>query len=251
MLKKRFYGLELFSYSEPISPRFRLTITMANETLVATRERLKQSVEHIIQSFDELHGRFFDADDFRKQMRLRTNDDLVARKAANLFLHMFAVETTNERSRTRNGQFMQKRRTADGEEFRLLDRSYNTLRRKVLLDYDRLISHSNGDDTEITRFIPVGVDSPFIRIAYFLEALSLGSYEIRGGECPEMFVRVNDPAKLKRLSSEHANYSNSILTDVSSRRRRSTDTMKNFFMADMDDTERWDFIEDYFLGLIN
>ena len=250
LLKKQFYDLGLFKYSEPIAPRFRLTVTMTSDSLTGTREKLRQAIESIILSFDELRGSFFDADDFRKEFRKRTTDDLVARKVANLFLHLFSVEMRNGGQFNHDGKFLQKRKKGDGDEYRLIDRSYNNLRRKVLVEYDKLISHKNGDDTELTRFIPMGSDSPFVRTAYILEALSLGSYEIRGGECPEMFVRVNDPAKLKRLSSEHANYSNSILTDVSARRNRSTETMKNFFMEDLIDSERWDFIEEYFLGQI-
>lgn len=85
-----------------------------------------------------------------------------------------------------------------------------------------------------------------IYLAILLELFGLASYEIIGGKNTEIFVRVNDPSKLRRLSQ--TNYNNSILTDIERKRSRSQKIITGFMKKEMDDNQRWDIIENYFLG---
>ncbi|MDN0069018.1 DEAD/DEAH box helicase [Collinsella ihumii] len=80
-----------------------------------------------------------------------------------------------------------------------------------------------------------------------LQALELATYEARGGDNPEIFVRINDPIKLKTLSTD-SRYSNSVLKEQNERHDYAERVITRFFMTPMSTEERWDLIEEYFLG---
>ena len=79
-----------------------------------------------------------------------------------------------------------------------------------------------------------------------LELLNLASYEIRGGEKAEVFIRINDPSKIQRLAN--GNYKNTLLQSIRSKHKRNEILLNAFFMSDIDNETRWHLIEDYFLG---
>ena len=87
----------------------------------------------------------------------------------------------------------------------------------------------------------------YIRLGSLLEILGLGSYESRGGNNPMIFIRINDPRRIKR-DAEDANYNNSLLSNIEKRHRSSSEIFDHFFLHSFDNEDRWNFIEDYFLG---
>jgi hypothetical protein len=84
---------------------------------------------------------------------------------------------------------------------------------------------------------------PILRL---LELLELARYEIRGGEKAEIFVRINDPDKLARLAN--GRYTNEVLRDIQKKHQNSRAVLKAFFEGEMTTEERWELIEQYFLG---
>lgn len=92
-------------------------------------------------------------------------------------------------------------------------------------------------------------NGPNVRLSFaeVLQALNLASYEIRGGENPEISVWIKDAGKLKSLSMD-ARYSNQVLREQDARHEYSARVMKRFFEAELSNETRWDLIEDYFLG---
>ena len=81
----------------------------------------------------------------------------------------------------------------------------------------------------------------------FMELLGLATYEIRGGEKAEVFIRINDPEKLERLATS-GKYTNGVLQSIQEHHRNNERLLTSFFSADMNDDERWELIEQYFLG---
>ncbi len=80
-----------------------------------------------------------------------------------------------------------------------------------------------------------------------LQVLGLATYDARGGDNPEIFIRLNDPTKLSEIANSKY-YTNQVLDELNNRHEYSTKVMSGFFTTEMDDDERWDLIEDYFLG---
>ena len=84
-------------------------------------------------------------------------------------------------------------------------------------------------------------------LAALLELFGLATYETRGGEEAEIFIRLNDPNKVQALAND-PRYKNSELDRLTKRHENSRSIITNFFLSDIDDALRWDMIEAYFLG---
>jgi len=87
----------------------------------------------------------------------------------------------------------------------------------------------------------------YIRLGELLDILNIGTFEIRGGDRPMVFVRINDPYKIEK-DSKTENYENIILKKTRERHKISTEIFDHFFQNDFTNDERWEFIEDFFLG---
>lgn len=81
----------------------------------------------------------------------------------------------------------------------------------------------------------------------FLNSLGLATYRREGGEEPMIFVRINNPSYLNYLV-RRKDYENAILNNIYEMHSYSERIFTYFFTTPMTDEERWDFIEDYFLG---
>lgn len=104
-----------------------------------------------------------------------------------------------------------------------------------------------GKSKTCVRYLdPSALGGPY-HLAELLQTLGLAAYEVRGGDNPEIFVRLNDPMKLKTLSTD-PKYSNSVLREQKERHEYSAHVITRFFMTPMSTEERWDLIEEYFLG---
>ena len=85
-------------------------------------------------------------------------------------------------------------------------------------------------------------------LASMLQLFDFASYEISGGKNPAIFVRINDPLKLRRLIESDKAYRNNVLTDIESRHKRAIVIMNHFMDGNYSNEDRWGIIEDYFLG---
>lgn len=74
------------------------------------------------------------------------------------------------------------------------------------------------------------------------------SYEILGGEEPEIFIRLNDPQKIKNIVLGNTFYSNNYVNRSKWKHDRDVSILLRFFNGLNTDKERWDYVEDYFLG---
>jgi len=87
----------------------------------------------------------------------------------------------------------------------------------------------------------------YIKLVHQLESFRIGSYEFSGGMLPRIFVRINDPFKVRLISNDQ-HYRNIILQDINNRQVSSMNIMEYFFTKDLNDNDRWNFIEEFFLG---
>lgn len=74
------------------------------------------------------------------------------------------------------------------------------------------------------------------------------TYEITGGEEPEIFIRLNDPEKIKKIVQGSVRYTNDYVTKAKQKHERDVEILKKFFLDLKTKEERWNYVEDYFLG---
>ena len=112
-----------------------------------------------------------------------------------------------------------------------------------------LMSSIDYYESSIDRYINTGrsKDAIFVKVAQLLEFFDLASFQVIGGENPKIFIRVNDPLRL-RLTANNEYYKNELAEDVYRRFEASTELMNYFFRSEKQSKEKWQLIEDYFLG---
>ena len=74
------------------------------------------------------------------------------------------------------------------------------------------------------------------------------TYEVLGGAEPEIFIRLNDPNKLRNIVTGKTYYSNNYVEKAKQKHDRDVQILLHFFNDLQTDSERWNYIEDYFLG---
>ena len=106
-----------------------------------------------------------------------------------------------------------------------------------------LIINTNKEDNKIMR------SDPILVAAQILELLDLASYTFERGNSLEFFVRVNSEETIQKVLNNHS-YKSRTLTTIQKLHYDSVRYMTYFFTQLRTDDERWQFIEDYFLGQV-
>lgn len=126
------------------------------------------------------------------------------------------------------------------EAFQLMAGGYEAVQSSYLTYYDRYIANERN-----TYYC--GINDPIVRVSELLNSLGLANYQRIGGELPSIFVRINNPNYLGDLVKFN-NYENTILRKIYEKYEYSERVFTYFFRTNMTTSERWDFIENYFLG---
>ncbi|MDD3925234.1 MAG: helicase-related protein, partial [bacterium] len=258
--KRRFFSGVLidFNNEEVVSPRLRLDIHYKEDysniiyQLEACSKKLIRVLEHL-----KAQAKFFSKKDFHKSFLEVFGDDLkFTTELTNIIVDLFVAEpgrNINFNQSIDKYRFLQARQAGGAGEamtYRCMNSNYTGLG----VHLSRLLQEANPNIEDGTTFRTyIAIQSGEIRpkllfLAIMLELFGLASYEILGGKNTEIFIRLNDPQKLLRLTNSNYNYSNALLSDIARRRESSQKIQASFLKAELSDKERWDIIENYFLG---
>jgi len=246
MIKRKFFEKELFSEFElSISPRFKLTIRLKypkNETL-----KKIQSYFLILESaLSTLQNRYFKKRDLEISLKEFINDKILRKRISDLILNLYTSHHEIGYSK-KIDTFIASRIKNGDEELRVINKAFIRVRHDTVRLFNRMFL---GDETDFfSEYISIKSknNKNYIKMAYLLESFLLGNYELSGGKLPQIFIRIGDPFKIQTLAKDNS-YSNQILQDIDNRHKISMEIMESFFTSNMTDSERWDFIESYFLG---
>lgn len=109
---------------------------------------------------------------------------------------------------------------------------------------------SNVDETKSYRYVQNKMGSNEVIVAQLVELLELADVKISSGQNPEFFIRVNSPSAIERVLNNKSYYSRTVRT-VGEKHKESSRLMEYFFTELNSDYERWEFIEKYFLDLLD
>ena len=107
---------------------------------------------------------------------------------------------------------------------------------------------SKSDETEHICFLSSEKNEGNLKAFRLLSLLDLITYEVIGGDNPEIFIRLNDPEKIRKIVSKQVYYSNDYVDMAREKHLRDVRVLNNFFRNLDNDEERWNYIEDYFAG---
>lgn len=247
IIKRNFYNGILFSEDNiSLTPLVKVVITL-NSDYHAVRYRLAELCNAIKNCFVTLQGHYFNFSDFDEELQNRTGYDREYRKK----IINFVLSTYSDSSAYDDVVFLQCRRgISQRKEYQVLNASYNSCFAALQKLFSCMFSNEEGN--EVARYASVnsGMLTNYVRLGCLLEIMELATYESRGGDKPMLFIRINDPLRIK-CDSESNQYSNGLLRKTSHRHETSSELFDHFFLHSFKDEERWDFIEDYFLGMSN
>lgn len=126
------------------------------------------------------------------------------------------------------------------ESFQLVKHGYGVVENLFLKLFDNFITDNVIEDY-------CNANNDIVLLAELLNSLHLADYLRSGGDAPAIFVRINNPFYLNDLVRSN-NYNNEILENIYKKYKFSETIFSHFFTTKMSDKQRWDFIEDYFLG---
>ena len=197
-----------------------------------------------LSTYNRQHA-FFSEKDFREQLDDKLGKSANVEKLASFILATYSGKVIGN-GMLEGDAFLQRRKVGFNEEYQVFNANYEA---KFAQLRNRLSKLFNGDETESNRYVSLKETSllNYMRLGALFEILNIGTFVSQGGEDPKIFIRINDPRRIKK-DSEDKNYSNYILESVKSRHRSSCQIFEHFFTRYLDNENRWDMIEDFFLG---
>ncbi len=251
---RKFFSGELFQCTsgEIFSPRIHIRAAYGFP-FPELKEKLKEYCSKISDIFRDYRkeSKMFTVEDFRKKLAAAFGEDSDRLEFSGMLLNLFVGDMSKSigfRSGSDRLKFIAPRKSPSGEYlYRVLNSGYITMPNYFV----QLVSQCPPRDSNVFEaFIPLGHSSSRrperLRLLSLLELLGLASYQVQGSQNMEIFVRINDPEKAASLVGEK--YTNGVLTDIRRRHKVAQDIMLNFLMRSLTSTQRWDLIENYFLG---
>ena len=255
--KRRFFNGELFKFTNEdvnLSARVHLTISYKEqyEDCKVLLRNYCNKLSSIFAYFKSKNA-FFRKSDFKKEFEKRFKDTFVTQDLSDIILDMFVADSSQNVGFNQNKdryKFIQMRKSQTNSmevEYRIMNSNYSTFSNYLV----RQLSQCTPNNSENIHSSYVAISNAnkktdVLQLSILLELFALATYEVVGGKNTEIFIRINDPMKIKRLSM--SNYRNTILTDIERKRKKSQEVLQYFMKSKLSDEERWDVIENYFLG---
>lgn len=246
--KREFFNGSLFPVD--VKPKLKLVLS-SNQPYGILQQHLKDSLGRIEIALNRMNG-FFTKNDFAIQLRMIGFNKDKTEYLADYLLPMFSQGRGSKRDnlsledvRQRSNFLQSKRFKGEMEtKYRLVSNAFSAMQSKMR----RTVRDLFSDRSKNTKYLSQdsGQKHLYLKIGQLLEVFELGSYEVSGGENPRIYVRINDPFRLRQQAN--SDYKNILLHDVIKRHQSGVALMREFFESNLSSDERWDFIEDFLLG---
>lgn len=256
MFKKEFFEKTFIADGKQfsIAPRVRVEIRYTDDYDVISQriETAINAITHIFEKYKNGEVKQFSQRQFEADLAELLGEKIVPHDKAGMLLDIFteSVNDSAEYSQSRNRvRVLRSRKMPGADETGYFVSSAAYARLPSFFIHQIGQCAVNTEDNSFFRFYPLVQNKqieimPLLR---FMELLGLATYEIRGGEKAEVFIRINDPAKLEYLASS-GKYTNNVLQSIQEHHRNNERLLTAFFSIHMNDEKRWELIEQYFLG---
>ena len=230
------------SIREYISPRQKVSIEARKELLLSEiRERILDDFEYVANTlYTQKRNQYFTSEEFAKLIKDRYGI-VQARIIANSIFDLI----------DQNGKCVKQRvNEAIGKtQYIITNGNFKEMMRRAVIKshiiYEISKTANCSSYSGYMRLVPDDSSSIALKI---LSVFDYITYEVAGGEEPEIFIRLNDPNKIKSIVLGNTFYSNKYVTKAKQKHERDVEVLKKFFNELKTDEERWNYIEEYFLG---
>ena len=230
------------SIRRSISPRQKVNIEARGENLLSDlREKILEDFEYIAEKlYSNYRNRYFTTEEFAKLIKERYGIGR-ARIIANSLFELVDPNEKCVKHRITESTGISNYSLTNGNFKEYMRRSI--LRSRIINNITR-VTHS----ASYSGYLSLKTDESSMTALKLLSIFDLITYEVLGGEEPEIFIRLNAPEKIKSIVAGNTPYSNNYVKKAKDKHERDIEVLLHFFKGLNTDEERWDYIEDYFLG---
>lgn len=246
-IKKDFYDCKfLYNQGIEITPLLKITY-MTDKSFIDINKNISYVLDKISAVLLDLHyqNKFFTENKFKELLKVYIDNEVIVDKLTSFILSSYSEKLIN--GHIEGDAFLQRRIVGAREEYQILNPNYNA---KISQLKKKLHDIFGRQESKIIRYVSIKEVSleNYLRVGALIEILDMGTFTSQGGEDPKIFIRINDPRRIKK-DSEDLNYKNNILNSVINRHKTSCEIFEHFFTQYFDNTTRWNIIEDFFLGI--
>lgn len=225
-----------------IAPRQRVSVSARDERMMSElRQAILEDFEYIAnQLYANYRRQYFSTEDLESILRERFGKSK-AKIIANSLFDLVDPKHLCVKLRYNEGTGKTCYSLANGNFKEFMRRPIN--RSRLISNLTRVT-----DSSSYNGYLSLTTDDCSMVALKLLSIFDYITYEVVGGSEPEIFIRLNDPNKIKSIVMGNANYSNSYITKAKQKHDRDVEVLLYFFNQLNTDEERWDYIENYFLG---
>lgn len=244
-LKREFYMGKLFKQiNVDIKPQLKISFERSIDYNKSYKQ-LEGLFNALQNAFVQLEG-FFSQEQLQAILKTTIQDDLKSEKLSKFVLSTFSGRMIQP-GVIEEGAFLQRKREGHNFRYRVFNTRYLQAFASMIKRFSTLFE--NTDKAIVNRYITNKESNAitYVRLGYFLEMLEIGTFEIKGGENPMVFIRINDPQRIER-DANNTFCKNTLLEKTLERHYLSNQIFDHFFLNGFENAVRWNFIEDFFLG---
>ena len=242
---KDYYGKDKVDVLKEIQPyifaRQKVTVQVKNDKVFADlRSAILADLTYVNQTlYSTFKKKYFTLEEFANSISKQFGKTK-ARIIANSIFDL--VDPSHKVVKPRNTEDMSQ------ATFMLANGTFDSYLKKPILRSGLVKSFTGNYTSEYSQFTSISPDDVDAIALKILSIFDYISYEIVGGEQPEIFIRLNDPNKVAGIVTGAIKYSNNYVTTAKEKHDRDVKVLYKFFIDLKQNKERWDYIEKYFLG---
>ena len=251
--KYQFYSEKekiLGKYSEYVYPRMKVAIQMIDEkkTFEGIRDKILDyiyKVSDILSSLQKQQGEFTMVQ-FKQKLNEIFKNSVISENIANGYFRCIETGDNNIYSRP----FYVKKTIGDTVRYRIVNTSYRQKAETLILKSQIIKELNCIKENKVEKYKTADRDKMknITKVLNLLSMFNIIQYDMYGGQNPEIFIRINDPARINAIAEKSIIYKNNIVKKANEKHNRDIEVLEKFIVDLNTDEERWNYIEDYFLG---
>ena len=224
--------------SGSIMSRVKLTVKPNKGKLNELYAKAHEEIDYITSVLDTFGRKFFTKDEFKMKLNQKYKKMSKSEVIANTYFDI--VDPQNN--------CIKYSRTEESEKYQISNGNIRNLAESVLGRSSMFRRFIHDENEEYMNYVSEQSSKNDIEALKLLSLLDIVTFEVIGGDTPEIFIRLNAPDKIKNIVEDRVIYKNKYVEKAREKHYRNVKIMDYFFRHFDNDTDRWNYIEKYFLG---